>query len=227
MDTFEKYQPVSLSQIAFAQPAFGQDLMDYATGKASNNILLHGAFGTGKTTIALAIANERCNGGNVELINGKSEEAKNRLGITECHALITLGLLQGHKPVFIIDEVDRVGKPKQDNIVCFLDELKNREVGGMVIFTTNYLDKVDDALKSRCSTYHIKGLTPEQALPTAKRILLAEGVSKSDEWLLQELERVVPHNSEASDWRKYGQVLDRIMRNSTKEKPPPKLTLVQ
>ena len=38
MNSFEKYQPGSLSQIVFAQPAVKQDLMDYATGVATNNI---------------------------------------------------------------------------------------------------------------------------------------------------------------------------------------------
>ena len=100
----------------------------------------------------------------------------------------------------IVDEVDRFSANAQDEIVCFVDELKN--YGGMFIFTTNYLGKVDKALKSRCSAYHIKCLTPSQALPTAKQILLAEGVKvKSDAWLLQQLELAVEVTSKASDWR--------------------------
>jgi replication-associated recombination protein RarA len=222
MNSFEKHQPVSLSQIVFAQPAVKQDLMDYATGVATNNILLYGEFGTGKTTIARAIANQRCNSEEVLLLNAKSGV---KLSLEKCRNHINWSLINGDTPLFIVDEVDRFSANAQDEIVCFLDELKN--YGGMLIFTTNYLDKVDKALKSRCTPYHIKCLTPVQALPTAKQILLAEGVSfESDAWLLQQLELAVPATSKASDWRSYGRQLDRIMRHGTKIKPPPKLRIV-
>ena len=222
MNSFEKYQPTNLSQIEFAQSAVKQDLMDYATGLATNNILLHGEFGTGKTTIAHVIARQRLDGNQAMLLNAKSGT---KLSLEKCWNQISIDRINGKNPLFIFDEVDRFSKAEQDEIVCFTDEIK--QFDGMLIFTTNYIDKVDKALVSRCATFHIKCLTPKQVLPIAKQILFAEGINfDNDDWLLEQLELAVKSNSTASDWRSFGKQLDRIMRHATKIKPPPKLRVV-
>lgn len=224
MKHFERHQPTNLSQIVFAEPYVKQDLMDYATGLTTNNILLYGEPGIGKTTIALSIANQRLGGDEPFVLNAKSGK---KLDVGACRNQVNLSLLMGLTPIVIIDEVDRFSPSTQDEIACFADEMKGYD--GMLVFTTNIIQKVDMALASRCSQYHIKCLTPVQALSTAKEILDAECIAyQSDDWLLQQLELAVPATSVAADWRRYGQILDRIIRHNPKanRKPPPKLKAI-
>lgn len=224
MKYFEKHQPKNLTQIAFAEPFVKQELLDYATGMATNHILLYGEYGTGKTTIAVALATQRLNGEEPFVLNAKSGK---KLDVSVCRNQVNLSLILGLTPIVIIDEIDRFSASAQDEIACFADEMKKYD--GMLVFTTNFINKVDMALASRCSQYHIKCLTPVQALPTAKDILSAEDVAyPSDDWLLEQLELAVPVTSVAADWRRYGQAIDRVIRHSPKgnRKPPPKLKAV-
>ena len=220
---FAKHQPTSIAEITFAKSAVQCDLLEYESGRATNSILLHGIYGTGKTTIARAIANQRMAGYEVLEYNAKSGE---KLNLAEWRNQTNWMVLNDISVVFIVEEVDFASNSTQSELAYFNDEIK--AYNGMLIFTTNNKRNVDKSLLNRCNDFHIKPLTPAQALPRAKHILVSESIVESDAWLLRMLETAVASNSTASDWRSYGKVLDRIIRNHTNRsiKPPPKLRLV-
>lgn len=227
MNHFSKHKPTLVSDIDLADAWVKQDLMDYAQGKATGNIILHGEYGTGKTTIAKAIVCERYEEPRVQnnilslaFINAKTDANKVKEGLLT-RKLDWQYLDQVQTPAIIIDEVDRLTAKKQDEVVGLTD----KHPRAMIIMTTNYLSKIDGAFSSRSSKYQIKGLLPNQAYATANNILLAEGFNVPKNWLLEQLETAVAVDSERADWRQYGQVLDRIIRSN--QKPQPKLRVVK
>lgn len=129
-------------------------------------------------------------------------------------------------PAIIVDEIDKLSQKKQNELGGFIDTAHQR-LNGMVIMTTNHLNKVDWDLSSRSLPYHIKGLLPHQAFTTANNILLGEGFDIAQKWLLKQLETEVVVDSDRADWRRYGQLLDRIIRSNQKPKPKSKLRVVK
>ena len=80
-------------------------------------------------------------------------------------------------PAIIVDEIDKLSQKKQNELGGFIDTAHQR-LNGMVIMTTNHLNKVDWALSSRRMPYHIKGLLPDQAFTTVALRLLLKYLSK-------------------------------------------------
>ena len=220
MKEFEQLSPRSLAEMSFAADWVKQDLLSYANMKATNNILLHGVYGTGKTSIAKAIARERMEHqggvGDVELFNCKSGTTRS------LQELIGSGRFQYHlcqiHPVIILDEVDRLKAKQMDEICHYIDDHAS-QMNGMLILTTNHLHNVDGALRSRCSRYEIECLFPNAVLSTAQRMLQSSNVWFEDDLVLQHLEYAVDFESKKASWRDYGQIIDRLIRNNAPSLP--------
>lgn len=176
MTLLSKYAPTTLSDFVFEDPLVETGIRPFATGAVQDNILLHGDYGGGKSTLAQIVANagfHRAGTGNkaTVLAGGKYNSTS--------HDLLdngwTLGAIDGIAyPYVIIEDVDRL-KENQLDLRDFLD--KRRQYG--VIFTTNNPGLVDGGLLNRCQQFEIKVPTPAQWAPRAQYILAREGVSLS------------------------------------------------
>ena len=215
MKNFEKLSPKYLRDMVFADEYIKEDLLDFANMEATNNIMLYGVYGTGKTSIAKAIARERIQkqGGNGEgaFFNVKSSE-KHSLSKLIGSGRFQYFLCQIH-PVIIIDEADRLKATEMDELCSYLDD-HSVKTGGMVIFTTNYFEKIDGALLSRCSKYEIRCLAPDDALATAQRMLQLSNIFLEDDFVLKHLGYAVLPDSIGASWRDYGQAIDRLIRKN-------------
>lgn len=133
------------------------------------SMILWGASGTGKTTIARCIAHMV--GSRFIELNATST------GVNECkkffqEAANELGLT-GRKTIIFCDEIHRFNKAQQD---VFLKPVEAGTVTLIGATTENPSFKVASALLSRCRTFTLQSLTTEDVVSILKRALKAEEV---------------------------------------------------
>lgn len=132
------------------------------------SMILWGGAGTGKTTIARAIANIA--GSRFVEINSTSS------GVAECKKIFAeakaeLGLT-GRKTIIFCDEIHRFSKSQQD---VFLGPVESGQITLIGATTENPSFKVQNALLSRCRTFTLKQLTADDITTILQRALEVEG----------------------------------------------------
>ena len=164
----ERMRPRSLDDV-FGQDLVGPDgvLRSLIESDRVPSMILWGASGTGKTTIARCIA-QRVGGRFVE-INATST------GVSECKKIFAdaAGDLQltGRKTIVFCDEIHRFNKAQQDVF------LKPVEAGTVILVgatTENPSFRVASALLSRCRTFTLKPLETEDVVRILQRAIKAE-----------------------------------------------------
>ena len=143
------------------------------------SMILWGGSGTGKTTIARAIASAV--GSRFVEINSSSS------GVSECKKIFSdargeLGLT-GRKTIVFCDEIHRFSKVQQD---VFLAPVESGQVTLIGATTENPSFKVQNALLSRCRTFTLAKLTDENVITILNRAFDVEGPSYSPSTLIDD-----------------------------------------
>ncbi|KAI9891498.1 MAG: hypothetical protein M1814_002621 [Vezdaea aestivalis] len=132
------------------------------------SMILWGSAGTGKTTIARAVA--RLVGSRFIEINSTSS------GVGECKKLFAEAKnelnLTGRKTIIFCDEIHRFSKSQQD---VFLGPVESGQVTLIGATTENPSFKVQNALLSRCRTFTLAKLCKESIITILNRALANEG----------------------------------------------------
>ena len=136
------------------------------------SMILWGGAGSGKTTVARAIANMV--GSRFVEINSTSS------GVGECKKIFAeargeLGLT-GRKTIIFCDEIHRFSKSQQD---VFLGPVESGQVTLIGATTENPSFKVQNALLSRCRTFTLQKLTSSDIALILSRALELEGPNYS------------------------------------------------
>ena len=200
----QQYAPKLFADLIFENDVTRKRLEQYASGQRTNNILLHGPYGSGKSAVAQVIATQ-----------SRDEDAgwfENLPHDTFNGADFTADLLQkiergwnmsGQRFAYaVIDEFDLVHWTVQAKTRALMDTYLGRH--GLIL-TTNFVQHVDAAIQSRCEVVEMPALSTLAVLPLCQRILKSEGVALSDD----KVERLI--SSENGDLRRVMRQLESLV----------------
>lgn len=173
----EKYRPQTLAE-CILPAAVTASLQGILTQKDSTNLLLTGKAGTGKTTVAKAIAREL---GADPLVINASDENGIELIRSKIKDYASAMSFDGTRKIVILDEADYLNaQSTQPALRAFMEEY-SKTCG--FILTANFPQRIIAPLHSRCSSVDFKIPSSERpAIATAMmarcvEILKQEGVT--------------------------------------------------
>lgn len=164
----EKYRPETLDELGL--PDEHRRLVEaWLSGAALPHLILHGPPGTGKTTLFRILA--RGLDASVLDLDGSRERGIDVVRSKVVLFCKALGITGRRKLVFF-DEADQVARDAQAALHQMMEKYMKTT---RFVFTCNYVDKIDQAIRSRCQHLEFRGVTPEQRATILARILRSEG----------------------------------------------------
>jgi len=182
-----KYAPKTLDEVVLGSITLKNKLAEYINGRDLKPLILHGGVGTGKTTIANLLP---------DAIEGKKAEVT-RLKAVEFNSINDV--MQTFEDHTMFYQVFTINDQKRNYIIsneinftpkaaiAFRDVIDDMISHTQFIFTTNYIDQVDTALRDRSSCLVVPPVSAKDWLPRAQRILQQEGIALPDDQLLKVL----------------------------------------
>jgi replication factor C large subunit len=172
MTWVEKYRPTYLGEVKGQREAIVKVLSfirDF--GKKKKAIVLHGPPGTGKTTIAYAIAKER----NSEIFELNASDLRNKSNLQEVlkPAIEQQSLIKKSK-IILVDEVDGIAGKADFGGVTELISIIDSTTYPMIITANDIWKKNLSELRKKAELIELKEITKKEIIQVLLRILEEE-----------------------------------------------------
>ena len=188
----DKYQPLTIDELAL-YPALKRRLRKYAHTQHFPNLLFYGEAGTGKTTVARAIARDLDM--DVLVINASDENGIDVLR-TKLKDFASGMSFEGKRKMVVLDEADYLNpQSTQPALRAFIEEFAGTTA---FVMTCNHSNRIIAPLHSRCSIVNFE--VPKAERPTvmaafAKRvfeILDQESVTYDKKLVMEVVQQYFP-----------------------------------
>ena len=183
----EKYRPKKLEDIAQSQKTL--DLFKNSTKKGEmTHFLFYGPPGTGKTSTILAMGREifkehyanrviEFNASDDRGINAVREKITNEAKKFVSQIVHPDGTIIPSYKIIILDEADSMTDEAQDALRVIIEQYSTAT---RFCFICNYITKITDAIKSRCSAVYFKKLSDDCMVNKLKEISTKESMILPD-----------------------------------------------
>ena len=162
-------RPVSLADLVGLEQLVA-DVRKWNSDTAPQALLFHGPPGTGKTSAAYVIARVLgCKHEDGNFIESNASDDRGiqfvREGLKDAMRVKPLGV---KRKVILLDEADGLTPAAQDAMRQLIEKYSGN---AMLILTCNELEKIRPAIRSRCSVYAFKPVSPQAGADRLQHIL--------------------------------------------------------
>lgn len=191
----EKYRPRTIEDCILPEAPKNMMRQYVKDGQVTNNLLLSGLSGTGKTTLARAVMAEI--NGDYLFINASLDRNIDMLKNQVIEFASKVSMFGSNRKYVILDEADSLNPTStQPALKAAMEELSSN-CG--FIFTCNHRNKIIAPLQGRCALIEFQMPKGEekkslitQVFKRFRQVLQQEGVTYDDKVLMQHISRFFP-----------------------------------
>jgi DNA polymerase III delta prime subunit len=183
---YEKYRPKSLADMVLKRE-YRELFEKYIEEQEIPHLLLYGSNGSGKTTLAFILMQEiPCA---TLILNASSEDRGIATIKGKVKQFAASETVDGRLKVVFLDEGDKLTKDAQDALRNMMETYSNR---CRFIITGNYIDKFQEAIKSRCTLFQFSSFHKKRLVRQLDNILKTENISYEEDELLKIIDQHYP-----------------------------------